>query len=534
MASNTKTILFSKSDLNEYNSYIEGKVDWTSEKFAGENRSQLKLTVYVRKKNIDPNTKLTIPTDGKWPYALKVGDKAKASSSALSVTEEWAKVVEYTTSIPHNEDGSKTITIAGFVSAPNGTNFEGLSTVLSDIDIDLGKISREATIDSLKCNSTFVDGEITAEYTPKSSAHYIRRIAYVNVNGALTQICDEKLDKRTVEQHEDKFTFIESQLSTIYSKVTNTTTATIRVTFQTYSNSGYTTKIGNDQYREIKLTLPTTVVPTADLVVTPVNSSSWIAARNLYVAGLSGAKAILTAKSGQGITADPTTNIVYNGAKYSTAELNVTTLKTPGAIKFTGKVTDSRGRSASVDKEITVLQYSPPAITSMRVERGTYEGTNWTAKEDGSDVRVLFKATLALVNEDNIYSAAFEIDGENKTPINGALTGLDSGAEVIAYFSGLDSEVSYDLKLKATDSVGQTRAATITIPTTQVTMDFHESGTGIAFGKAPFLGSTWRLPCGRPWVCELLLTNIIEGLFYVRKHTRFQAYRPCFQGLMVD
>ena len=60
------------------------------------------------------------------------------------------------------------------------------------------------------------------------------------------------------------------------------------------------------------------------------------------------------------------------------------------------------------------------------------------------------------------------------------------------------------------------------------------SSTGIAFGKAPFLGSTWRLPCGRPWVCDLLLTNIIEGLFYVRKHTRFQASRSCFQGLMVD
>lgn len=57
--------------------------------------------------------------------------------------------------------------------------------------------------------------------------------------------------------------------------------------------------------------------------------------------------------------------------------------------------------------------------------------------------------------------------------------------------------------------------------------------TGIVFGKVPFLGSVWRLLHGRPWKRELL-AYIIEDLLYGKHHAGFQAYRPGFQGVLVN
>lgn len=52
--------------------------------------------------------------------------------------------------------------------------------------------------------------------------------------------------------------------------------------------------------------------------------------------------------------------------------------------------------------------------------------------------------------------------------------------------------------------------------------------------KHHFLGQHGDYPVDDPGYMNLLQTNIIKGLFYVRKHARYQTYRPCFQSLMVN
>ena len=481
------TINFTPSATTESGSYIEGKIEWRSTANIELNTSDVNIHVYVRKKN--SSMTLTIPTDGKWIVRVTCNGKGKNSTIEKSVLEEWVKLGSFSYnayspsgSIEHDVDGSKIASVSCSITAPTGTSFEGLSTQCS-VTIKLDTILRATTIDSLECSTSYVDGTITAKYTPKSSTLYNRRIVYLNVDGALTTIRSADLDTKTASQQTSTINLDDDELSDIYAVVKTTTKAKIRVTFQTYSDSGYKTKVGDDQYREITLSIPTSVAPTAELTITPVNSNSWIASKNVYVAGLSGVKATLSVVTSAGIKEDElTTTITYDGATYNAQTLNVTTLKKSGSIEFTAKVIDPRGRSATVTKSITVLPYSSPAVTSMQVDRGTYN-SGWTSNDDGQDVRIVFKTTLALVNQGNLYSAMFELNGKTTAPNQGTTTGLSSGASCTVYFLNLSGEKSHKIRLITTDLVGNTGAAEITIPTMHVTIEYRANGKGIAFGK---------------------------------------------------
>ena len=124
-----------------------------------------------------------------------------------------------------------------------------------------------------------------------------------------------------------------------------------------------------------------------------------------------------------------------------------------------------------------------PSVASLEVARGKYASSKWTADDDGTDVRVIFKTTLALSNYSNNYKAAFTLDGSAKTPNTGTTTGLVSGTAYTVYFLNVDGENSHNLKISLTDAVGGVGSATITIATVNVTMEFNASGKGIAFGK---------------------------------------------------
>ena len=459
--------------------YIDGKIEWNSTASASSNTSTLITKIYVRK-GITTDETLTIPTDGNWTYIITVDGTSVSGMINKSVLEEWVLLGTHTTTVTHNTDGSKSLTISGSITAPAGTLFVNHKTSGSK-SVSLESISRVTTIDSLTSPNHRLDDTITALYTPKSSTCYNRRVIYLNVNGTLTEINTENLGQSAASQQTHTIKFSTDHLSKIYAKVTNTATAKIRVTFRTYSNSNYSTQIGSDQYREIDLTLPTSVAPTASLKITQVNNNSWLAGKKIYVAGLSGATVELTATPS--INAQVTsTKITYDGTTHNAVQLNVTTLKKSGNIAFDAKVVDSRGRSATDSESITVLPYTPPVITSLTVERGTYSN-GWTADEDGPDARVVFKATLTLINEGNVYSVTFKLGGKTTTPNHGTATNIGSGTDGIVYFLGLDSEKSYTLQLTATDKAGGTGTASITIPTANVTIEFHKSGKGIAFGK---------------------------------------------------
>ena len=379
--------------------------------------------------------------------------------------------------VTHNGDGTKSISAsisAAIYNFAENCKYSGTIT--------LNTIPRATVVNSVTCATSYFDGAITYKYIPQSASFYNRCMVYLNAGGTLTSLRTIEIGKKTAAQQSASITLTAAELSKIYKAMPKTTSGKIRVSIGTYSDSAYKTKVGDTAYKEVSLTIPTAVKPTASLTESPVNTNAWIKGLGVYVQGYSGISASLTGVAGEGASVS---SYEISGGGYSSNKnaLSVSKITASGSIKFTGTVTDSRGRSASSSKTISVLPYSMPAITSLTVERGKYSTGSWTAGENGTDVKVTFNTTLSLTANGNVYSTAFSIAGTATMPGEGSTTNLSSGSDEAVYFLNVDAETSKTLTLTVTDKVGNKSAASVTIPTIHVTMEFRKTGNGIAFGK---------------------------------------------------
>lgn len=335
-------------------------------------------------------------------------------------------------------------------------------------------------VNSVSNATGYLDDTITCEYFIYSGSYYIRRIVGI-VNGGDIRVAD--LGKKSSGQQTSVINFTAAELSAIYAKATEATNVQVYISFQAFADSEYSSPRGLKQVKYIILKIPESIKPSASLSIVPTTTLDWLKDQELYVTNsISNAQITLTASPGEGASLSSTSITTSNNETYNTKKITAI-LSDPGKFTFTGKAVDSRGRSATAQKTITVLAYGSPTISTFRAERGTY-ASGWTASDTGPDVRVVFKTTLSLADNGNNYTADFKLDKVEASPDYGATTGLLSGASRAVYFCGVDGEKSHSIQLAVTDRVGSTTATTITIPTNGVTIEYNASGKGIAFGKA--------------------------------------------------
>lgn len=455
------------------NEYIESKIVWSSIADKANNRSTVTAALYYRRTN-------EYTTYGPGWFTITIGGVLIEPNGFANkiINTDWVKAFEGTATITHDADGSKSITIkaTGSISGTtlNSTNCSGTAV--------LDKIPRETLTNSLTCSTSYLDGTLTYKYTPQTP-YYTKANISLNISGTYLAIRSILHGKKTEGvQQTQTVVFSAAELSTIYKALPKATSGKIRVTIRTYYDAEYTSQATDPTYKEISLTIPTSIKPTVTLTVSPANSNSWIRGKGIYVAGYSGLTASFSAAQGEGASA-ASSSISGGDYKSDTNTLTVEKITDPGQLTLTGKAIDSRGRSGTASKTITVEPYSIPAVASLEVSRGTYANSKWTADDNGADVKAVFKTTLALSNYSNNYKATFTLDGSAITPSAGTTTGLASGTKYTVYFLNIESESSHSLKITTTDAVGRAGSATITIATVNVTIEFNESGKGIAFGK---------------------------------------------------
>ena len=142
-----------------------------------------------------------------------------------------------------------------------------------------------------------------------------------------------------------------------------------------------------------------------------------------------------------------------------------------GAMAVVATVTDSRGRTASVTKNITVNAYSGPGIQDLTFVRGSYANSVWTENSMGADIKLTFTLSLQLTGN----KASVEITG------TGNLTDQTSGAKAV-YLVSFGTDTTSVVQVKATDSLGTTVTREITIPTVSVPMNMSFTLPGVCFG----------------------------------------------------
>ena len=255
----------------------------------------------------------------------------------------------------------------------------------------------------------------------------------------------------------------------------NVTTISATATVTTYNGD---TAVG---------TASAAVTITADDGMRPQISEGWataapynigaVAGLTGYIAGYSQAEisfnaAKLTQAAGAALASVTVTcsGAVVNAAPYRTPILL-------GAADVVCAATDSRGRTATQTIRIEPMAYAPPALSQVQILRCTAAGVE---AEDGNYYSAKATAIFSALGGQNTLTltAAHKIQGG----VYGTETPLTSGEAAIIGTISPDS--TYQVRITATDALGNTTISVASLPTRQWALKFRPNGQGAAFGKA--------------------------------------------------
>lgn len=488
MASGTITLNKSASS----GSYIQSKIVWYATADEDKNESDTTCKIYVRKDNDD--TLLTIATTGTWKYSMTINGKEFSGSISKDVLLDWVLLATVSVSdIDHDDDGGKSITIKGSVTAPTGTTLAGhVSSGSGTATFDT--IPRASTIDSLSCATKYFDGKLTYMYTPQSASFYNRCNISLNLDGEHIAVKSVLLGKKSAAQQTATVTLSEDEQAIIYNKLPNADKGTLRFTFRTYSDSDYSTQVGDAQYREISLYVPkiSSTLPNPGATLAAVHSLG-SAFAGLYIQGKSKVKATFDGEGKYGAAIKSYSmkveGEVYNSSDDYTSEY----LTGYGKVDVEVTATDSRGYSNTQTKTIYVLAYAKPKILAATdedsiictrcdvdgdvVDSGTYlkikarRSYSKCVDEDGEQ-RNFCLIRYRYKTEDGSYSSWKTLLAKDSLSSNT----VDSDA----LLSGaLDVKTTYIVQVGVLDDLGGYQNAAFTIGTEEVYMHRTRYGLGI-------------------------------------------------------
>lgn len=260
-----------------------------------------------------------------------------------------------------------------------------------------------------------------------------------------------------------------------FDSVPNVTTISATATVTTYNGD---TAVG---------TASAAVTITADDGMRPQISEGWataapynigaVAGLTGYIAGYSQAEvsfnaAKLTQAAGAALAS---VTVTCSGAVVTAAPYRTPILL--GAADVVCAATDSRGRTATQTICIEPMAYAPPTLSQVQILRCTAAGVE---AEDGNHYSAKATAIFAALGGQNTLTltAAHKIQGG----VYGTETPLTSGETAIIGTISPDS--TYQVRITATDALGNTTISVASLPTRQWALKFRPNGQGAAFGKA--------------------------------------------------
>ena len=272
--------------------------------------------------------------------------------------KEWVSLGKGTITIPHNEEGSKTITIRARLT--NVATFGDIGWFSGTLD--LSTIPRASSITSVV--ATELEQPVTIKIDKK-------------VNEFRHQVWWQVNDSGWIDLGTGHDTSVQLKVPIDYAeRITNSDTGLIDVCVRTLRGND---KIGSDVYkRGIGIKVPASIVPTLeDVTITErtaqlaefipvgnfVKDKSVMRVEAINAAGSHGSTIVSTE-----LTVD---NLVVRAA---TGDFPA---NKAGNLEVTAKVTDSRGRTATKSKTIKVWDYYAPKIIAFLANR-TGNGTNKT------------------------------------------------------------------------------------------------------------------------------------------------------------
>lgn len=388
-------------------------------------------------------------------------DGTKYSFSGITFnsgqTTTGSKVImTKTANIAHNTDGSKTVSCsASFVTGVSS------GTVSASASKTLTTIPRKS---SLTVGNGYLGTAQTLTVTRQSTSF----------THTITATCGSSTSTVCTKSSNTAISFT-PPLSWASN---NTTGISVSVTYTITTYNG-STSVGSNSYTKT-CTIPVSVKPSCTITVS--ETTTYTSEYGGLVQGYSKVKVVVTPTLAYGSSIASYSTTV-DGKTYAASTFTTSELSSSGALTITTTVTDKRGRKGTASTTINVMEYSPPAISSLDVHRCDEDGT---ANDQGSFVKVVFSYSVSPLDDDANrcwstveYKKTSESEYVNSidTPLDDVFTVTDRSVIFAA-----DDGSSYDVSLVVEDGLVTVRRTTA-VSTAVVLMHWKADGTGLAVGK---------------------------------------------------
>lgn len=402
-------------------------------------------------------------------WSVTINGKTYSGTNYIAIDDSETKTLaEGTVTIPHNADGTKTISYSFSQQFDITFSGESIGTISDSGTFELPQIAQKSTME-VGNGHLGTTQTLTVKRNSTSLKHSIKAVCgsstvYIKADGSTST---------TEVKHEGTSIKFTPPLSWA-SQNTSGTSVSVNFTITTYSGS---TTTGSNSYTRT-FTIPDEVAPSCSITVSDANN--YASTYGGYLKGLSKLAVVVnpTTSYGSPIASYSTT---VDSEKYTAASFTTGVLKNSGSVTISAKVTDKRGRSGTATKTVTVIDYAAPRLTKLAVLRCNEDGT---ANTEGAFVKVTYSGAITSLSNKN--TAKYQLMYKKTTEANDKFKTVDlSTAYTVTngtYIFAADTGSSYNVQIVATDKFEATTRKT-TASTGFTIMHFPASGKGMGLGK---------------------------------------------------
>lgn len=382
--------------------------------------------------------------NGAGSYAINInGSRVRSGTVNLNVgTYGSVTLASGSTTVGHNNDGSKTVSVSASYSSAASAYYLPSSGSTSG-SLTLTKIPRASKIDTF--TGSTVDGSFAVTYTKSVSTYTDKlRISIPNVKSLMT------IDYNTSGT---SFTLDSASLEYIYSNYTTTQTVQLGAVMETYNGS---TKIGeSSEYKiDVSINAPPSI---SSVALTETSGISGIGSTDIVaILGKKSVKVTASAQHHASITMIQVTNgsVTKTVTDASTATVGFDNMS---SATFTVTVTDSRGFTTTTTTSGTYYAYFKPTIQSLTVARPTDTASTATISGNGT----YWNGKIGSVTNTVTYTVTDDASVSATVPtISGTAWTISQSVSNVPYQS------SFHFTVTIKDAFGQSETRQITLPST--------------------------------------------------------------------
>lgn len=371
----------------------------------------------------------------------------------------WKEVGRAEFDIPHNSDGTKTITMSGYVnfgadvepgslsgSSTNQLPRIGRASAIS-VDREIAPMGEQMVISISRQSNSF---------THKISYHFGNDIGSISENATTVAYWTPPLHLAT--------------------NIPNNTIGQGTLTCETY-NAG--SLVGSTSLI-FKLIVPDSVVPTVSSINVS-DASGYMNTYGVFIQRKSIPQVSISANGAYGSTIQTYQTTIENKT-YEGSSFTGNLLNNSGNITISTLILDSRGRSSTKTTTINSSSYSSPTISSFSVERCDSNGAFNTK---GTYVKVICTGSITNVNgrNNNHYVVQYKLSSSSSwmNLISGYAYSININ-QVKTISGGFLATSSYDFRFTVTDSFSSNTIER-KAQTSFTLINWSENGKGFSVGK---------------------------------------------------